>query len=511
MTHVPVEVERNLNSATVNNSLKKAVVIGAGIGGIAAAIRLAKLGLEVKIFESNAHVGGKMNNLVLGDWRFDMGPSIFTGPEYIKELFDICDEDFNCFKYQKLKTSFNYFFPDGKSFSLDANVNEAIKTISNELDENPDTIRKYLEKSKQNYKAISPLFIEQSLHKLNELLGWKLFKALFRLPKYKLGKTMNQENANTFLNPKTIQLFNRFATYNGSDPYQAPAMLNMIQHLEINEGIYFPEGGMVQIAKYLEKLAVKAGVQIHFNERVEKIETLNNQITGIQTSKTKYPAEIVVSNMDVSLTYRSLLPNFKAPDKILNQEKSSSAIVFYWGIRKKFENLTVHNMIFSHDYQKEFESIFKTHTLQEDPSIYINITSKVNPSDAPNDGENWFVMLNVCHDKGQDWEELIRKARATTINSINQTLGTNIEKYIEEEFVMDPIYIKQNYSGVDGSIYGNASNNKFAAFYRHPNFNKKMKGLYFAGVTVHPGGGIPLALNSAKIAVNACKKDFNLH
>jgi phytoene desaturase len=287
-------------------------------------------------------------------------------------------------------------------------------------------------------------------------------------------------------------------------------MLNMIQHLEMNEGVYLPKNGMVNIAHTLKKLAERQGVTFRFQEKVEKIHLENNTVVGVQTAQDRYDAEVVLSNMDVAFTYEKLLPEADRPMKTLNQEKSSSAMVFYWGIRKQFSELGVHNMIFSSDYAKEFKALFDDFTLQEDPSIYINITSKEIPSDAPIDGENWFVMINVTINKGQDWDAYRASARKKVIEVINKTLNTSIEAYIEEEFVMDPVFIEDTYSGKFGSIYGNSSNNTYAAFYRHPNFSKKIKGLYFAGVTVHPGGGIPLALNSAKIAVECMRRDIKL-
>lgn len=485
----------------------KAIVIGAGIGGLGASIRLAKLGYDVTVFEANNHVGGKMNNLQLGDWRFDMGPSVFTGPEYIKELFDLCGEDFSRFEYDKLEDSFTYFFPDGQHFTLPAKEEELIATFQRELGEDPKLVRKYLKKSGENYTAIAPLFIETSLHRWRGLMNKKLIKALSRLSKYKLNSTMHQENVSTFKNPKTVQIFNRYATYNGSDPYKTPAMLNMIQHLEMNEGVYLPKKGMVNIAHTLRGLAERQGVEFRFLEKVEKINLDNNTVYGVTTALGSYEAEVVLSNMDVAFTYEKLMPEADRPVKTLKQEKSSSAMVFYWGIRKQFRELGVHNMFFSSDYAKEFKALFDDFTLQEDPSIYINITSKAIPSDAPSDGENWFVMINVTINKGQDWKAYRKQAREKIIQVINSRLNTNIEDYIEEEYVMDPAFIEETYSGKFGSIYGNSSNNTYAAFNRHPNFSKKIKGLYFAGVTVHPGGGIPLALNSAKIAIECLRLD----
>jgi phytoene dehydrogenase-like protein len=184
-------------------------------------------------------------------------------------------------------------------------------------------------------------------------------------------------------------------------------------------------------------------------------------------------------------------------------------MVFYWGIKKQFPQLGVHNMFFAEDYKEEFKSIFETKTLYDDPSIYVHITSKEKEEDAPKGKENWFTMINCPINTGQDWAAYRKECKAAIIDRLSKELGSNIEELIEEEFVMDPPFIEEKYSGAMGSIYGNSSNNKYAAFYRHANFSKQLKGLYFVGVTVHPGGGIPLALNSAKIAYECFEEDFS--
>lgn len=488
--------------------MKKAIVIGAGIGGLGAAIRLAKLGYQVKVFEANNHSGGKMNNLQLGDFRFDMGPSIFTGPNYVQELYELCGEPFSDFPYHKLEKPFNYFFEDGTTINLKADKKELIQELSNKLGESKAKLRKYLAKCETNYERIAPLFIERSLHRWKHLLNKQLFKALVGLPKYKLHLTMHKENAATFNNPKTHQIFNRFATYNGSNPYKAPAMLNMIQHLEMNVGVFIPENGMVQIARSLQGLAERQGAVFHFNEKAKEIHLKDNKVVAVSTGKGIYDADVIYSNMDVHLTYDHLLPNFKKlPKKILDQERSSSAMVFYWGMKDVFPELAVHNLFFSDNYEQEFREIFDEKTIGGDPSIYVHITSKVKPEDAPENAENWFVMINTPIDVGQDWEALRKKSKEVIIQKLERILNRDVRNKIVEEFVMDAPFISNTYSGKDGSIYGNASNNSFAAFYRHPNFSKTIEGLYFVGVSVHPGGGIPLALNSAKIAVSCMLED----
>ena len=227
---------------------KKISIIGSGVAGLATSVRLAKQGYDVHVFESNAYPGGKINSATFGQYRFDQGPSVFTGPNYLKEIYDLCGEDFSEFELVPLKTSFNYFFNDGLRMQLSNKREEIVDEICEKLNEDKATLNAYLDKAAKNYKAIAPMFIEASLHSWKNYTGRSFFKALGRLSKYKLFSTMHEENQKAFRNPKTVQLFNRFASYNGSDPYQAPAMLNMIGHLEINQTPYLPKNGMIPVS-----------------------------------------------------------------------------------------------------------------------------------------------------------------------------------------------------------------------------------------------------------------------
>lgn len=488
--------------------MKTACVIGAGIGGLAAAVRLAHQGYQVTVFEANTFVGGKINSKQLGDYRFDMGPSVFTCPQYVKELYELCGEDFGDFPYEKLEESFTYFYPDGQQFTLPNKPGALLDVLENELGENRKTVERYLRKAENNYERISPLFIESSLHRWQHLMSKKLLTAILHIPQYKLGRTMDQENQRVFQNPKTVQLFNRFASYNGSSPYEAPAMLNMISHLELNDGAYLPLEGMVQIPQRVKGLADRLGVTFRLGEKVEEILVKEGRAVGVRTGKGEYACDVVFSNMDVAFTYEKLMPQEEHPKKILKQEKSSSAVVFYLGIKKSFSQLGVHNIFFSSDYKDEYDHIFQKKEIYNDPTVYLNITSKKVPQDAPDGCENWFLMVNAPVNVGQDWDAYTQQLRQILVSKVSKTLGTDIEQFIEVESFMNPVNIENWYSGKMGSIYGNASNNNFATFYRHANFSKKVDGLYFVGVTVHPGGGIPLALNSAKIAVRCMQEDL---
>jgi phytoene dehydrogenase-like protein len=211
--------------------------------------------------------------------------------------------------------------------------------------------------------------------------------------------------------------------------------------------------------------------------------------------------------MDAFFTYRKLLPDIRHPERTLSQEKSTSALIFYWGIRKEFPELDLHNIFFSDNYQKEFECLSKG-MLDDDPTVYVNITSKYTPSDAPQGSENWFTMVNAPYLHGQDWEAIIQRTRKNVIAKISRVLGTDLETFIECEEILEPRTIQSRTSSHLGALYGTASNKRLSAFMRHPNFSNTVKGLYFCGGSVHPGGGIPLCLLSAKIADTMIHEDY---
>jgi len=316
---------------------------------------------------------------------------------------------------------------------------------------------------------------------------------------------LNQVNASELKEPHLVQLFNRFATYNGSSPYKTPGMMTLVQHLEQEYGTYVSEKGMQNITSSLYELALRHGVNFKFNSYVSEIVVSNKRAIGIMVEEKSYESDIVISNMDVVPTYRNLLKNHYKPEKTLNQERSSSALIFYWGIKKEFKNLDLHNIFFSKDYKSEFHSIFENNSISSDPTIYINITSKDVKGDAPKNCENWFVMINSPNDSGQDWDSMIDKVRINVIKKINKILNVNIEDYIECEKVYTPKTIESNTQSYMGSLYGSSSNNLMSAFLRHPNFSNKILNLYFCGGSVHPGGGIPLCLLSAKIVSQLIK------
>ncbi|MCP9749945.1 1-hydroxycarotenoid 3,4-desaturase CrtD [Ferruginibacter sp. HRS2-29] len=488
-----------------------AVVIGSGIAGMAAAIRLAVQGMEVTVYEKNANPGGKLSVFEQEGYRFDAGPSLFTQPENIEQLFELAGEPIEqYFTYKKCDVSCNYFYENGRQVTAYTGSQKLAAELHEKLGENEQVVTAYLSDSRKLYDDIGSIFLNHSLHKRRTWLHRHVIRALASVkPAYLFG-TLNNYNKKKFASAETTQLFNRYATYNGSSPYQAPAMLSLIPHLELNQGTYYPHGGMISIANALHRLAVKKGVKFHFGSNVERIIETEGAARGVVVDGKNILYDIVVSNVDAYFTYQRLLHKPVRAQKVLKQERSSSALIFYWGINRKFDELGLHNIFFSKNYQQEFDTIFNSKKLFGDPTVYINITSKHDTDHAPAGTENWFVMINVPANTGQDWEQLKLQAREAVITKLSRMLQQDITPLIATERILDPVGIEAATASYQGSLYGTSSNSPMAAFFRHANFNRKIRQLYFCGGSVHPGGGIPLCFKSAQIVSGLIKEQLRI-
>ena len=484
----------------------KAIIIGSGIAGIATSIRLACQGYDVSVFEKNEYPGGKLSSFTLGDYRFDFGPSLFTMPHFVDELFALAGENpRDHFQYKRKEIGCKYYWEDGVRLNAYGDNNRFLEEVDNTLGVPKHQLQNYLEQAQKKYNRTVSIFLEKSLHKLDTYLNKATVKGILHLFSYELETTLHKVNMRRLKEPHLVQFYDRFATYNGSNPYQTPGMMTLIQHLEQHYGTFVPEKGMVDITNSLVALAKRKGVQFHFNTAVEEIVIEHQLATGIRVNGTTHKADVVVSNMDVVPTYRHLMPTQKAPEKSLQQERSSSAVIFYWGIDRSFPDLDLHNIFFSDNYQAEFDAIFRDKTLFDDPTVYVNITAKDVHGDAPAGKENWFVMVNAPHDIGQDWDALSKTLKKQVLDKLNRNLSVDLANHIEEEWVLTPPLIADKTASFTGALYGAASNNRMAAFLRHPNFSRHISGLYFCGGSVHPGGGIPLCLLSAKIVADLVK------
>jgi len=488
---------------------KSAVVIGSGIGGLAAAVRLALQGFSVQVFEANGYAGGKLSQIEAHGYRFDAGPSLFTMPENVTDLFKLAGknaEDY--FQYSCLDELCRYWYPDGTQFTAWGDNQKFAYEASRATGENEQSILNFLKSCEHKYQVAGELFMHRSMSDWRTWLNKSALMAYPQILGLGLFSSMASANSKQLKIPHMQQYFNRYATYNGSDPWQVPALLSVIPHIEHGRGAFLPKGGMISITNAVYRLALDLGVEFHFNQKVHEIIANGIKASGISVGKEVIAADVVVCNMDFVNAYKGLLRKQQQPGKLLAQPKSSSALIFYWGMKAQFPELGLHNILFSADYKKEFETIFKQNAVSDDPTVYINITSKHEPSDAPAGCENWFTMINVPNNAGQDWDAIVLQSRGNIMRKLSDMLGKDLESTLDTEMVLEPRGIELKTSSAAGALYGISSNNRFAAFLRHPNRSPYLKNVFFVGGSVHPGGGVPLALLSAKIACHEVAKGY---
>lgn len=474
-------------------------VIGAGIGGLAAAIRLAAAGDEVTVWEQHCAPGGKMAELRMGPYRFDTGPSLLTLPDLVEELYTLCGERMEeHLPIVRLDASCRYFFPDGSGFTFYNDPQRLSRELAAQGFAEEDALRRRLQRARAAYELSAPVFLFGNFDLLANFNTPPYRRIARHLGQLDFLRTMHGANRRDFRDRRLIRLFDRYATYNGSSPYRAPATLNMIAHLENNLGAGFPAGGIYAIAEALYRLALRQGVRFRFRSPVERIVVRDGSAVGLVVDGQRVPCERIISDVDVRYLAERLLEGHPLLRRLRRAECSSSALIFYWGVDREFGQLGMHNVLFANDYRAEFRHLFRQGDLADDPTVYLFISSKVVRRDAPPGCENWYAMVNAPADSGQAWDRLVARARELVMRKIDRTLGTHIARHIVAERICTPPDIAARTMSCGGALYGASSNSPAAAFRRHPNRLRAFRNLYFVGGSVHPGGGIPLCLAGAR-------------
>jgi phytoene desaturase len=481
---------------------KSVIIIGAGLGGLSAACRLAELGFSVTVLEKNKTVGGKVNSVESIGYTFDTGASLLTMRHVFDELFSFCGRNISDYlTLQKLEPICRYFWEDGTKFDASEDLKKTEEEITKLEPRDVEPFRKYLADSREKYEISERTFLSKSLNDLPSLIRPKNLPDLLKISSL---KTLAKHNKNYFKSLKLQQLFNRFATYNGSSPYQIPATFALIPYVEFGLGAWYVNGGIYQIPKALEKLATELGVEFNTDSEVEKINISNGKATGVTLKKGEIlNSDFVVSNADAIETYRNLLPK----QKYQNREPSCSGFVILLGVKKRFPMLAHHNIFFSNDYEAEFDAIFKNQTAAEKPTIYISATSRTDVTQAPENCENLFILVNAPYTNSNiNWQISAKTYRNQIIQTLEKAGLEGLNESIEFEQIITPEDFETKYRANKGSIYGISSNGILSAFMRVPNKATDVENLYFVGGVTHPGGGMPLVLLSAKMAAEMISK-----
>ncbi len=491
----------------------KISVIGAGLGGISAAAMLASQGHRVDLFEQNENIGGKMQEIREAGFRFDTGPSLLTMPFLLEQVFERCGKSASDYlEWVQPEPICRYQFPDGAVFHNyhdPARNREELMRIAPEDVEAWDDFLNY---GFDLYRRTAETFLFNPLQDLRDM-QLRDIPDFLRIDAF---STVSKRVDDYFSSPRLRQLFKRFPTYNGSSPYLAPATLNVIPYVEIRLGGYYIRGGMYNLARALVKLAEDSGVRIHTGIPVDMIVPdpgRKRTISGIMINGKQYEADAVVANSDATATYMSLLPrNALSPlkkRKISRIEPSCSGFVVLLGLNRSYPQLRHHNIFFSENYEEEFRAIFELREPPQDPTVYVTNTSVTDPHDAPPECSNLFMLVNAPYTaNGQLWHEWMETYTDHIILTMEARGLEGLRDAIVVRKVITPPDFERLYGSNKGSIYGTSSNNRNAAFLRPRNKSPWYDNLFLCGGSTHPGGGIPLVMQSAMNVDALVKRRF---
>ncbi len=488
--------------------MKPVVIVGAGIGGLSAAIRLAAVGHKVLVLEQNATIGGKMGEVREAGFRWDTGPSVITMRHVLVDLFASAGKRLEDYlTLEPLEPITRYFYPDGTVLDCSRDLPTMLGQIQALDERDVEGYLNYLAYAARLHRITGPVFIYDQPPTLASF-SRVAPRDMLRVDPF---RTM-QSAINGFVqSPHLRQLLGRFATYVGASPYLAPATLNVIAHVELNEGVWYPRGGIYRIARALEKLAVELGVEIRTGCAVHQIVVEGKQVTDVLlTDGTRIATAGVIANVDVATVYEKLLPEeFVAGQlkELTQQESSCSGFILLLGIEGQHPHLAHHNIFFSGDYPREFKQIFEDGLPPDDPTIYVSITSKTDEGDAPQGSENWFVLVNAPPLSSRfAWSAQATAYRDRLLDKL-ALHGVEVRGSIRTERMFTPVDLERLTGARRGALYGWSSNNRLAAFRRPHNRAAGVRGLYFAGGTTHPGGGVPMVMLSGKVAVELMLKE----
>jgi phytoene desaturase len=488
----------------------RTIIVGGGLGGLSAAIHLAVAGERVLLLEKNERVGGKLNIFQREGYTWDTGPSLFTMPWVLRELFEAAGRRLeDALEIVPVEPTCRYRWPDGARFDAFQFLPRLVQEVQRLSPPDVPALFRFLEHTSKIYDAVAPTFLLKPYAGLRELITPQLMRHALRIDAL---RTVDGAVRAFFRSPRLRQVFNRYATYNGSSPYLSPATFNLIAYIEFAEGGWYVRGGMYEIARALERLARDLGVEIRTGAEVEEILAVDSRgrgarrrVCGVRLAGgATIEAERVVVNADPRYAYARLLPGeARAARRLARLPPSCSGFIMLLGVDHIYEQLEHHNIFFSADYEREFAAIFAKGVPAPDPTVYVCASCVSDPQHAPPGHMNLFVLVNApsvgsAPGRSYSWLREAEGYGDAVLRKLERMGLGALRSHVTTQTIITPEELERRYNAAGGAIYGPASNDAFAAFARPPQRARELGGLYFVGGGTHPGGGIPLVLLSGR-------------
>ncbi len=482
---------------------QKVIVIGAGIGGLGTAGLFAKKGYDVEVFEKNANLGGRANIFEADGFKFDMGPSWYLAPDLFEHYFNLVGEKVeDHLDLQRLGPSYRIFFRnDAENLDIHSDIQRDTATFEAIEPGAGDKLREYLAQSEHQYGVATQHFMYKNYDTIFDFMNKRVMSQGQKLAVF---SKMHAFVSRFFKSQKLRQVMEYTMVFLGTSPYEAPALYNLMSHMDFNQGVFYPQGGFYELIKALSNIAKKNGAKLHANSPVAEILVESGVAKGVRLESGEvHHADIVISNADMAFTEMKMLePKWRSlKERYWNKRvMAPSAFMLYLGVNEKLPSLVHHNLLFSEDWRKNFDDIYKHPNLPHEPSLYVCAPSVTDPSVAPEGKENLFVLVPIASDL--KITELEKEAYAERVLSLMESeMGlTDLRKKIVYKRIYTVENFAADYNSFKGSALGLAHNLLQTAIFRPKNYSKKVKGLFYVGAGVNPGIGTQICLISAELA-----------
>lgn len=482
--------------------MKKVVIIGAGVGGLALANMLAKAGLEVSVYEQAAGPGGKAGRRDIKGFRFDTGPSWYLMPEVFEHYYELLGEDVNKrLELVRLNPGYKVTFEDGRELAITGDKQQDRQTFNAIQPGSSKALDDYLEQAQRTYAIATKYFLYNNFDSYRNIFTKEVLAAGPKMASV-ATKTIHDNVQKHFKNQALQQVLEYPAVFLGTSPFKAPAIYSLMSHLDFKQGVFYPQGGLYEIIESLVAIGKKTGVKYHYNSPVQQIVVQNGQATGIKVNNQVITADIVVSNADLHYSETKLLPRELQtyPESYWQKRVAGpSAILLYLGIKGRLKGFEHHNLFFTNEWEASFAKIFDGKDWPNPASLYVCVPSKTDPSVAPKGDENMFVLVPgpaVGELKGKQLDGLVDQY----IDQIAVMSGTpDLKERIIVKEVFGPSDFSQQFNAWQGTALGLSHTLRQSAMFRPQNKSRKVKQLYYVGANTVPGIGIPMCLIGAEL------------
>jgi phytoene desaturase len=491
--------------------MNSALVIGAGIGGLATAARLARAGYRVRVLEKEPHPGGRAGVIEEQGFRFDTGPTLFLMPQTFAETYTALGERMeDHLDLVRLDPTYRVHFHDDTTLDLTANLVRMREQLDAMEPGAFEAFLRFLSEGYRHYYLSLEHFVGRNFN------SWLEYFHPTNLPLLLQLKALVKHQANTaryFRDPRLQAAFSFQNMYLGLSPYDAPATYSLLQFTELAEGVWFPRGGMYRVIESLAAIAEGLGVRFHYDMPVARIEVEGSRAVGVTLENgERLEADVVIANADLPYVYAELLPDDGTAARLANKKYTSSALMFYWGLKgERSAALQHHNVFLADDrYRESFDRIFHDLTLPDEPSFYVCAPTRTEPTLAPPDGDSLIVLVPVGHmdeRHPQDWPALQQRARETVVRRLSVLGLKDLEQRIAFEATIGPPYYRQALNLAKGAAFGLSHNFAQVGYLRPHNRHPRYRNLYFVGASTHPGTGLPIVLLSARLVVDRILKE----